>query len=237
MIHLITYGDHRYNASKRRLRHQAVSTGWFNSVTVYGPKKLDEDFRKKFADILKCRKGGGYWIWKSHIIQKKLQEIDDGDILIYLDAGCSINPYGKKRLDQYVKMLNKSDTGIISFEIIYQEKKWTVKEIFQYFNLNIDGKIANSRQINGGVRIMKKCKNVVDMINLESKALYDNSLLFTDHYSRKQRPGFRDNRHDQSVFSVIRKMHNPIILTDETCFHDYRSMKAFQCPFWATRLK
>ena len=41
---------------------------------------------------VKQPRGGGYWIWKSHII-KKINEINDNDILIYLDAGCSINKF------------------------------------------------------------------------------------------------------------------------------------------------
>jgi hypothetical protein len=77
--------------------------------------------------------------------------------------------------------------------------------------------MANSSQIAGGIRIMKKNKNLINLINLESKALYDNPLMFTDHYNNNnQESYFIDNRHEQSIFGIIRKMCNPILLSDET---------------------
>ena len=122
MIHLITYGNDKYKKSKERLYNEALNTNWFDTITVYGPEDLDIDFRKRFKSILKKSKGGGYWIWKSHIIKKKLNEINDNDILIYLDAGCSINIKGKKRFEEYIDLLNNSNEGIISFQLKNIEK-------------------------------------------------------------------------------------------------------------------
>ena len=47
---------------------------------------------------------------------------------------------------------------------------------------------------------------------------------------------FIDNRHEQSILSIIRKMGNPILLTDETWF-PFGSKKSLNYPFWATRKK
>ena len=43
-----------------------------------------------------------------------------------------------------------------------------------------------------------------------------NSLLITDHYNINPRIYFKDNRHDQSILSIARKIHGSIILSDET---------------------
>jgi uncharacterized protein YqgQ len=238
MIHLITYSDSNYNLSKYRLCDEAIKSGWFDTVTPYGPDDLNDDFRKQFENILSHKKGAGYWIWKCHIIKKKLNEINDNDILIYLDAGCSINTKGEKRFFEYIDMLNNSDTGIISFQLTQQsEKTWTTTEIFNYFNISLDDEIAKSGQIMATVRIMKKNKNLINMIDKEIKALYDNPLMFTDHYNNNQESYFKDNRHEQSIFSVIRKMHNPILLEDETWFNTFGNEKSLKYPFWATRKK
>jgi hypothetical protein len=232
MIHLITYGDSKYVNAKKRLFNEAKKTGWFDSITLYGPQNLDRDFKIRFFNILKQRRGGGYWIWKCHIIKKKLKEIKEGDILVYLDAGCSINPKGKKRLNEYISLLNNSDEGIISFQMKHLEKTYTTKEIFDYFNAH---NLSDTGQLVGGIRIMKKNKNLEKLIDLEYKTLCDNPLLFTDYYNKKQKPYFKDNRHEQSVFSIIRKMHNPIILKDETHFKPFGNKESLQYPFWATR--
>ena len=230
MIHLISYGNERFENSKKRLYKEATSTGWFDTVTIYEPKDLDKEFQEKFKEILKLKRGGGYWIWKSHIIQKTLEKIQDGDILIYLDAGCSINKNGKKRFYEYIDMLKNSDEAVISFQLKFVEKVWTTETIFEYFGVGDD--IKNSGQLLGGVRIMKKNPKLLKLAALETKALHDDPWMFTDRYNKNHKSYFRDNRHDQSVYSIIRKIHNSIVLPDETCVRD---SQINHFPFWATR--
>ena len=235
-IHFITYGDNNFNNSKIRLCNEAIKSKWFDTVSDYGPDDLSDEFKNKFKYILSQERGAGYWIWKCYIIKKKLNEINDNDILIYLDAGCTINTKGINRFYEYIDILDESETGIISFQMGSDEKLWTTKEIFDYFDIGLDHEIANSGQIMATVRIMKKNKNLINMIDKEIKALYDNPLMFTDYYNDNQNSYFIDNRHEQSIFSIIRKMHNPILLNDETYFL-FSSEESLKYPFWATRIK
>ena len=240
MIHLITYGYNKFEHTKKRLYREAYNTGWFDTITLYGPKDLDEDFKFKFKHILEQPRGGGYWIWKSHIINKKLNEIADGDILIYLDAGCTINSSGKNRFDEYIELLNLSNEACLSFQLKFIEKNWTSTEIFNYFNMDINSKIANTGQIHSTVLIMKNNKKLLNLMDIYNKVLHDKPLLFTDHYNKIQKPFFIENRHDQSIFSVIRKIYNPIhplLLKDETWFEPFKSKESLKYPFWATRLR
>jgi hypothetical protein len=240
MIHLITYGNENYNNSKNRIKNEAKLSGWFDSITVYGPDDLDDKFKLKFKNILQQSRIGGYGIWRPYIIKKKLNEINNNDILIYLDAGCSINLQGKNRFDEYIEMLENSNEGVISFQLKHLEKRYTTKEIFNNFNIDINGEIANSYQILDGILIMKKNKNLINLNNIWYNVIYDNPLLFTDHYNNNnQESYFIDNRHEQSIFSVIRKMHNPILLKDETYFGkgNFGKEISLKYPFWATRKK
>ena len=235
MIHLITYGNINFSNSKKRLCNEAKATNWFDSITSYGPEDLDNKFKLKFKNILEQPRIAGYGIWRPYIIKKKLDEINDNDILIYLDAGCSINPQGKDRFNEYIEMLNNNDEGIISFKMPHIEKKFTIKEIFNYFNIDINGEIANSGQILDGILIMKKNKNLININNIWYNVIYDNPLLFTDHYNNNQESYFRNNRHEQSIFSVIRKMYKSILLEDETWFELFGNERSLKYPFWATR--
>lgn len=238
MIHFITYANNTFANAKTRLRSEAGATGWFDTITAYGPEDLDPDFNEKFKNILQCSKGGGYWIWKPYIIKKHLDKIQDNDILIYLDAGCSINPYGKNKLNEYIELLNQSDAGIISFQMNHLlEKVWAIKEIFQHFNVDPDGEIANSGAIMATVQIIKKNSNSIKLINLWNETLHANPTLFTDHYNNAQAPYFKDNRHDQSIFSVIKKMHNTITVPDKTCIIPFGNAESLEYPFWATRFR
>ena len=241
MIHLITYGDSVYNETKQRLYNQASNLGWFDTITSYSPEDLDEEFKKKFKDILSHPRGGGYWIWKPYIINKHLELIKDDDILIYLDAGCYINPKGFERFKEYIELLKNSEEACISFQMNHHiEKKWTTKEIFEYLNINSGSKdIIESGQIIATVKMFRKCANSINIVSVWLNALHANPLLFTDHYNKnKQCEIFIDNRHDQSICSVLCKLYKTIILEDETYFEDgFGCPKSLKCPFWATRIR
>jgi hypothetical protein len=239
MIHLITYGNDVFAQSKIRIYNEAKATQWFDTITVYSPEDLDNNFKIKFKDILLEQRGGGYWIWKPYIIKKHLDKINDNDILIYIDAGCSINIHGKQRFDEYINMLNERTEGYISFGLEHIEKVYTVKEIFRYFNIEEDGEIANTGQILATAHIMKKNPNTIKIVDLSLKVLYKDPLLFTNYYNQFQDAYFIENRHDQSISSIIRKMHNTILLKNETYFDNahgnFGSEESLKYPFWATR--
>jgi hypothetical protein len=254
MIHFITYGDDNYEETKKRLCSQARSLSdgtsddgtsdgdsWFNTITSYSPDDLDDDFKERFKNILEQPRGGGYWIWKPYIINKHLEKMEDGDILIYLDAGCHINPSGRERFNEYIEMLKNSEEGAISFQMSQHiEKKWTVKEIFEYFNIHKDSRdIIESGQIIATVRMFKKNSNSTNLVSSWLNTLYYKPLLFTDHYNKKEQSDiFIDNRHDQSVLSVLSKLYKTIIIEDETYFAEgFGCPKSLKCPFWATRLR
>lgn len=65
--------------------------------------------------------------------------------------------------------------------------------------------------------------------------MYDEPLLFTDHYNKIQESYFIDNRHEQSILSLVRKKHGSIILNDETWFTPFGNKHSLEFPFWATR--
>ena len=69
------------------------------------------------------------------------------------------------------------------------------------------------------------------------KALNSDRLLFTDYYNRSSPdPHFVDNRHDQSVLSVIRKIHGSVTIDgDETWMQPLGVGESLKYPFWTMR--
>ena len=134
-IHFIAYGDNKYRKTREKIYNEALNTNWFHSIKCYNQKDLSIGFKNQFKNILSMKRGGGYWIWKFDIIPNKLNEINDGDFLIYADCGCTINSKGIKRLYEYIEMIKNNKNKIISFEINQPEKVWTTKQIFDSFNI------------------------------------------------------------------------------------------------------
>lgn len=239
-IHFITYGNSLFERAKNRLLIEAKKFYNFESITGYGPEDLDKDFKEKYEDVLTKPRGGGYWIWKYHLIERLLNKLQENDILIYIDAGCHLNPKGVERFNQYIDMLKKSKYGMLSFQMHnHMEKLWTVKEIFTYFKIDRESEIANSGQYLGGILFIKKCQHSVDYIGKMLSILNEDRNLFTDFYNNKDQASyFKDNRHEQSVSSVLRKiMGSEVIPRDETYFEKFGSKKSLSYPIWAMRSK
>ena len=248
-IHCISYADKNFSNSKIRLTQEARRFKNFDSFKIFKKNNLPLSFRKEFKTILNKERGAGYWIWKPYIIKKTLESIDEGDYLIYLDAGCSINKKAKKRFFEYLNMLNKSDFGALSFKFKDNwrpEKHWTIKEIFEYFSVQGSPHIINTGQYISTLHIMQKKEHSVFLVDQWIKTLYSKRSLFTDYYQKSniKNDFFKENRHDQSIFSVIRKIHGSIVLTDESAFlNKTKSMLKNKkniknkYPFWASKIR
>ena len=247
-IHLISFGNREFNKSLDRLEKEATKFGVFDSIKIYRPDNISVEFANKYSNILSEDFGAGYWIWKFNIIQQRLNDINNNDILIYLDAGCSINYNGKDRFYEYIELLNNSDKGIISFKLpdTCKEYIWTIEEIFKELNINSEDKIYNSSQYLGGILIMKKCDNLQLILDKSLELIDKDTLMITNHYVKRNKDKhsfFRDNRHDQSILSVIRKLYgSAVILDDETIYLEndhiiWDNDIIMKYPFWATRIK
>ena len=155
--------------------------------------------------------------------------------MVYLDSGCTINKDGYKRFKEYLDIVKNHNTGIIAFQYTnnyFTEKVWNTNEIFNYFNVKDNKKITDSFQILGGVQIIQKKQTSLEIINKWYNVITDNINLFTNYYNENQdKSYFKDNRHDQSVQSVIKKLYNcPVISANEIEF------KHNQLPFHASRI-
>jgi hypothetical protein len=219
MIYFLTYGDNKYSQSKKRIEKEAIELGIFDRIMIKSPEDLPYNLPMMTKKVLSLPRGGGYWIWKPIIIKYQLDLMNDGDILIYADSGCHINKYGMNRLYEYLSYLTY-DKPLLRFIMeCAPEYKYTTSAIFKYFNVENDDKITKIGQYMATSLVILKNKLSVNMINLWYNVAIEKPLLFTDFYNNIDRHNdFIDNRHDQSIFSVITKINNDNIYTlqDET---------------------
>ena len=246
-IHFITYADDKFKAAKSRLLQQAHDFDEFKTIKGYGPEDIPQTYYEKYKHILKRPRGGGYWLWRPIILMVALKKIKNDDFLVYLDAGCHLNKYGKKRFMEYFSLLDNSEYGILSFQMsgnkgpgsLEMEKKWTIREIFEYFGVNPQSDIGTSGQYLGGVFIMQKNKHLEEYMTKFMEAIEYDPLMCTDDYNHKnQIPAFRENRHEQSISSVLRKKIGSVVIDgDESWMQPFGRGESLKYPFWATRMR
>jgi len=239
MKHFITYGNLKYSKSVERLKNQAKNLKFFDTVTGFNDTNIPDNIKKHLEIILKCKKGGGFWIWKPIIMKLCIDAIKDDDILIYTDAGCSIinNDKSLKRLNEYIKMVEDVNKPIIRFRLDDNCKEiyYTNSKILELFNIDKNNDtILNTPQFVGGIIILRKCHITMKIINKWLEIAINYPLLFTDYYNNyKKNQYFIENRHDQSIFSIITKLYinNVWDIPDET----YKYSDEF--PINASRIK
>jgi len=185
-------------------------------IKVYGPEDLSDEFKAATGDVLKQGRGGGYWTWKSFIISDMLSTMKENDILLYADAGCSLQAAGIPRLKEYIEMISpESGYSVLCMRLLdgtmygkgeLLQKKWTTNAIFDYFGVPVDSTIGNTNQILGTCCLFRKCTDSLAVANKWLDVAMTRADLFTDKYndeSKLKNPDFKDNRHDQAVFTMI----------------------------------
>jgi hypothetical protein len=239
MNKFITYGCNKFDHSKKRITQQAIECGWFDSVKAFNPSHLDSEFKNEFKTTLNNAKGGGFWLWKLHILDRVLGDLNDGDIVVYCDAGCSINIHGERRFNEYKEMVGDSKIGMLSFQTPRPEKLVTTYNIFEAFGVEENDMIRETGQLLAGIIILKKTQYSIDMLNHCLDVFKSDNNLITDYYSNKgQIKNFTLNRHDQSLLSVARKLHKSILIPDETWVPGImKNPKAKEFPLWMSRIR
>ena len=84
--HLITFGSHaRFQELARRkcaVAHRTMPT--VDTCTNLSLASLPEEWaRAHDADV--STRGAGWWRWKPYLIQRRLRELEEGDVLVHLD--------------------------------------------------------------------------------------------------------------------------------------------------------
>jgi hypothetical protein len=221
-LHFVTYGDDAFALSRERLVREARSMRVFSSAHAYSRSELqrDRDF-VAWVDPIKSvwnsKKGGGYWIWKPYIINKTLNSISNRDILVYADAGCICNRNGLKRFGDYIRSLNETEYGVLSFQLTHKEFKWTSRQILEAFNQSATSKHGTSEMYHSTVLIFVKNHHALKVVNMWLNFIRSHPTFVTDDHNKDaQDPSFIQNRHDQSIFSLVRKIEGSVVRRDDT---------------------
>lgn len=230
----LSFANSTYSPSLCRLKEQLDGCPLIDEFHFLTDKDLGQDFLQKLHPSI-YRRGFGYWKWKSYIAKQQFDQMQEDDILVYSDAGCDYNANAVGKFAEYIEMVKKHDSGILCFEDNYLERSLTKGDIFEYLVGTINcTQISDTNQRWGGMWIMRKCANTVSLMDKWFDVCMNHFDLITDKASIIPNfPDFRENRHDQSVFSILTKQHNALTLPPE----EMEKSNFANVPFLPTRHK
>jgi hypothetical protein len=201
-------GDQKYLDAANRLISQAKSTNIFDQTILYTAKDLqsDAEFWSKHGNFIENNpRGYGYWLWKPYLIKKTMSKFKYGDVLLYLDCGCEIDKRNSVLIKKYFEIV-KWDK-VIGTETNWYEYMWNKMDLV--IDMNVNNPIfLNSKQRQAGAImffVMERTRNMVDIWY----KIGSNYHLIDDSPSISRNvKGFKEHRHDQSIFSALTKIFN-----------------------------
>ena len=218
--------------SIKRLTDQALKSNYYSDIKIMTPSNFNDDEKIKIDYLLQNGKKRGYtyWFWKPLFLSKIMKEIHNGDIIHYVDVGCHINK--SNRFYEYLDFLIDTKKWLLAFQYhtkdikfldtIYfrdrEEFKYTKADLFNHFKCLNKKEITHSPQFWAGSFFIKKDVQSEKFIRDWLDVFETRFDLIDDTPSKiKNFPGFLENRHDQSVFSLLCKKNSIESLSAYEC--------------------
>lgn len=204
----ISYANDKFKNTQLYNAKTAEKKGNFDKIISYSPEDIDDSFKEKNRLILESKRGNGYWLWKPYFVYRTLSECNDGDYVFYCDSGA----FYVNKIDYLIKALESSKQDMLVFELPFLESQFTKRDIFIHLNQDTK-KYSDSNQIMATCFLIKKTKTTLKFVK-EWLELCQIKELITDDdnimYKKKNYDNFIENRHDQSIFSLLCKKYNLI---------------------------
>ena len=152
------------------------------------------------------RRGYGYWTWKPWIVLRTLNMLVDGDILLYVDGRCDLVEFGKpiRWLNEFVESVQ---FDLAAWQMGYVEKHWTTQDLISRIAGKDHREVAETGQLAATFHAWRVNKRARKLAEHWLNFLIHNPSLCRDNPSLiPNDSNFKENRHDQSVFSLLVKV-------------------------------
>lgn len=206
-IVFLTFADGE-NFTFTRIKQQAESSGFFDEIHTYSRKTLDEPFYRKFAQHIISQRGFGYWCWKPYLLEKTLLSMNEGDMLVYADSGCTFSEYCKQALEEIIlEHLTQKKSLFLAGDSNHSStiEQWTKADLLDEFGCLSNPEILNRRQWEAGrIAVFNSTKNR-ELCKMWTH--YSSNLHLIDDSPSKieESKAFIEHRHDQSIFNLLTK--------------------------------
>lgn len=215
----IAYADSKMAYSLKHLTDSAKKLSLFDEVIPYTPSQLPHYLKN--AELMKYPAGGGYWVWKPCTIWETLQKLDEGDVVCYIDAGCTL----KKTIEWQIYFELMKDYDILFFKYpdevpewkMYGSsstkiKHWTKKKALLFLD-NLTGNPAwrERNKVWGGLVFAKGRTNPVVKEWLDVMLRYP-EIIKNPGPEEDQFDFYAQHRHDQPLLTALAYKYSDLCL-------------------------
>jgi len=232
---LVSYATPEYENSLSVL---SVTAKHFGIDEVFAFRRNDlvnTDFYKQNRKLLDVPRGGGFWLWKPYYIHEVLQQINDGDILVYSDAGIFI----LDDLSPLYKICLRNG-GILLFHAHYDDigtpgknvnSRWTKRDAFVLMRCD-SAEYHNARQVDGSFQVYLKNERSLQFAREYLDYCCNPAILANgaNICGLGNLPDFIQHREDQSVLSLLAVKHKLEMFRHPSQFGNHLKVPALRVP-------
>lgn len=205
MIIAVNYADRKFQRAQK-LNSKTARQWGADKVIEYGPKDIDEAFRRRNQEILDAPRGGGYYLWKPYVYRKAYDELSEGDYLVYIDSGAVY----VNKIQYLIDCMEHEKVPVMIFSLEREriEKGNTKRDAFVLMDCD-ETKYTDTPQSIGGYFVCKKAPEVQAYLDEVLRYAQDIRVI-SDRPNVMGMPDyeeFSDHRHDQSVISLMSKKY------------------------------
>lgn len=201
MIYAINFADKNFESAQKFNSKMAKRFG-ADRIIEYSPDDIDERFKKKNSCIWNNSRGCGYWIWKPYIVNKTLERMQDGDYLLYSDSGsCIIDD-----IHILIDAMENEKTDIMIYCLHSIEKNYSKRDAFIIMECD-QPEYTDTPQRCATYFLLKKTERSRTFISEWLSLSQDRRIITNEEnvLGLSNYEGFVENRHDQTIFSLLSK--------------------------------
>ena len=221
--HVLTFGSHgKYYRAAATLCRTALRAG-ADSCSSSTLNDLPADWRN-INGVNNITKGLGHWKWKPFIILRRLRELADGEIMLYVDRDLRLG----HNLSALFCLGQNAAKGVACFhQACYTERPWTSRKLVTA--AGVGPAELDSVQIAASLQVWRRSSAAL--------ALAEKYLEWTVRFARDPQnrsyedQSYRAHRHDQSCFSLLVKKAGVQSFPWPIRTHDRRDVWAWEAGY------
>lgn len=185
------------------------------------------EFYQLHKTLLDNPKGLGFWIWKPYIIQEALKELDEGDVVIYCDAGIEII----HALESVIKICAETEPILLFANGDFHNSLWTTGDCFYYMNADQED-YKTATHVDASFCFFRKSAVAESFITEWLSFSVDERIMREDGFlSGKANPAdFIEFRWDQSILSLLAHKYGVTLYRSPSQFGNHYKTAAFRVP-------
>lgn len=164
---------------------------------------VEPEFRKAHAKALQAPQGGGLWLWKPYLVNRTLHSVEDGDYVIYVDAGA----YLTGPIEPLLVLLERHQPdlgGVLTFGVGLPQSMHCKRDAFVRQRCDTE-ECHNAMQVNAAFSVWRKGPHALKVVDHWLRDCFDHQSLSEDPNVNglPNLNDYKSHRHDQALLTNV----------------------------------